>query len=142
MIIVTQEIEKYFRESGWEPGRLNSAYINKQPACNIFADAIFKEFGGLNIGSCSPGKQMAAGNIYFFSSPISTKTLVTSRWEEQLGLLTPVADAHNDHIIIYVSESGDFYFYTDPDEKLYFGGQSFNEAMCKLLLGHSFGKEI
>lgn len=142
MIKVPEEVEAHFRSAGWQPGRLNSGYPGNKALSNLHAHAVLREFGGLNVGTCGPGQEMAASNIHFLPSPAPAKSAAVTKWQGQLGTLTPVADAHHEHMIIYVSEAGEYYFFTDPDEKLYFGGHNFGTAVCKLLLGQSFGAEI
>ncbi|NHQ86136.1 hypothetical protein HA050_08395 [Iodobacter sp. HSC-16F04] len=142
MINVPEEVEAKFRAAGWKPGRLNPGYFSNQATSNSHANAVLQKFGGLNVGTCGPGHEMATSNIHFLASPTPAKSIAVSKWQDQLGPLTPVADAHNDHMVVYVSEAGEYYFFTDPDEKLYFAGLNFGEATCRLLLGRSFGPEV
>jgi hypothetical protein len=48
----------------------------------------------------------------------------------------------NDHIIVFVSSTGSFYAFTDPDDRLYSIGQTLGEAMERLLLGIGYGASI
>lgn len=141
MVKIPEEVEAHFRAAGWEPGRVNPGYSNNNALSNPHAHAVLQEFGGLNVGTCGPGQEMAASNINFLAKPAPAKSVAVSKWQVHLGPLTPVADAHHDHMIIYVSEAGEYYFFTAPDEKLYFGGLTFGAAVCRLLLGQSFGPE-
>jgi hypothetical protein len=56
--------------------------------------------------------------------------------------LAAVATAHHDHIIVFVNSTGAVFAFTDPDEQLYSIGESFGEAMERLLLGFSYGGSI
>jgi hypothetical protein len=59
-----------------------------------------------------------------------------------VGELAGVASAHHDHIIVLVGSTGEFYAFTDPDDRLYSIGQTFGEAMERLLLGFEYGSPI
>lgn len=142
MINIPSDIEAAFLAAGWMPDRLNNCYSDNTTVSNVYAHAVFQTFGGLNVGVCSSGLEVASSNIYFLPIPVPAKSIVVSKWQNKLGVLTAVADAHHDHMIIYVSEKGEYYCFTDPDEKLYRAGVNFGEAVRNLLLGYRLGLEI
>lgn len=142
MLLIPEDLEGLFRNAGWAPGHSNPAASQLSSRSNAHAAAILQELGGLEVGVCSPGQEQATSNVRFLAEPRPAKRQAVAHWEGQLGPLSPIADAHHDHMIIFVSEVGAYYFFTDPDQKLYFGGSSFAEAMRRLLLGLSFGPEI
>lgn len=132
-------IQSLFIVAGWTP---KQPQLSSLDVSSCSAAYVLSEFGGLEVGSCGPGLECATSNIRFLSNVNAGKNSVITPWERKLGLLVAVADAHNDHIIVYVDRKGSYYFFTDPDEQLYFGGNSFGEAMERLLLGKAYGPRI
>lgn len=84
---------------------------------------------------------MAKGDISFFNGLKPEANAVLRRWRNQTGDVEAVANAHHDHIIVFVGVHG-FYAFTDPDDQLYHLGPDFSVAMEKLLLGVSLGKPL
>ena len=106
------------------------------------AKAVIAEFSGLQVGSVGAGREQARSNVHFYSKPRPEVSAVVEPWHAKLGHLSAVATAHNDHIVIFVGCRGKYYAFTDSDEQLYSIGQTFGEAMERLLLGLSFGAAV
>ncbi len=130
-----------FIAAGWFAGR--HVHVEK-PHQNYgdYACAILNEFGGLHVGKCDAGRDLATSDIRFLSEPHPGKDAVVEQWIARVGNLYAIADSHHGHMMVFVSEDGKVYFFTDPDEKLYLGGHCFGEAMERLLLGIEYGPAI
>lgn len=142
MISVPEDIQDQFRAASWHPGRINAQFAPRQASANPFATAVITEFGGLNVGACCSGQDMATSNVRFFANLTPAKSVAVAKWQSQFGPLAPIADAHHGHMIVFISGKGEYFVFTDPDEKLYFLGLTFGDAMRKLLLGLSIGGAI
>jgi hypothetical protein len=140
MAAVPASIQNLFHSAGWFPGR-RSDFV-PDPALNSHAAAVLSEFGGLRVGACGAGRDCAASDVQFYVTPDSHASIVTEPWRNAIGELTAIADAHHEHIVVFVSSTGAYYFFTDPDGRLYMGGHSFEEAMERLLLGIDYGQPI
>ena len=139
MMKIPGDVEAEFVAAGWSPMRCNTL---ENQVGNPHAKVIFESFGGLDVGSCGAGLKLARSNVRFLTHHVPAKSQVVSAWKPILGDLTAVADAHNDHMIVFVAEDGCYYFYTDSDEKLYLGGKNFTEAIRRLLLGIEYGGAV
>ena len=104
--------------------------------------SIFEKFGGLEIGQNGLGQECASSNVRFFTQRKEEKHVAASPWLNALPPLCAIADAHNDHMMVFVDREGRYYFFTDADEQLYLGGSSFGEAMERLLFGKAYGPTI
>ena len=141
MIDIPADIEPLFVAAGWRQGvRKFDSAISGLP--DSLAEQIISEFGGLRVGKCGAGIDLATSDVRFLITPDPDKGGAVEEWTHVLGPLSAIADAHHEHMMIFVSAGGDYFFFTDPDEKMYLGGRSFGEAMRKLLLGLSYGPEI
>ena len=145
LIIMTTEeyLQKLFTKSGWYEGRSILLEDLQERDCLSHENAIniLKEFGGLSVGETAPGRECAASNIDFYLRPWYEAYRICERWEASAGKLTAIASAHHQHILLMVNTKNDLYIYTEPDEKMYFGG-SFQKATSKLLLGLDYGSPI
>lgn len=133
-------IRKFFEAAGFA-GQPYKVLEAGESAADV-ANSIFDQFGGLEVGQCGLGQECASSNIRFFKKPKEQKHVVVSPWKNALPPLCAIADAHNDHIMVFVDSKGQYYFFTDSDEQLYLGGKSFGEAMERLLLGKAYGPAI
>jgi SUKH-3 immunity protein len=116
--------------------------LTDAPSAQDRAEGVIRQFRGLRVGAVGPGRELAASDVHFYSSARPEVASVVRAWSHQLGELAAVATAHHDHIILFVNSTGGFYAFTDPDERLYSIGQSFGEAMERLLLGLRYGASI
>ncbi|MGR9051971.1 MAG: SUKH-3 domain-containing protein [Gammaproteobacteria bacterium] len=140
LVNASSQVRELLLAAGWTLGRRLSSVPPMPDAPLVYA--ILSEFGGLNVGSCGSGLDCTASNVRFFTQRQDQKNVVARAWQSNVGALNAVADAHNEHIIVFIGQDGAYYFFTDPDEKLYFGAKSFGEAMELLLLGKHFGPPI
>ncbi|NHQ92375.1 SUKH-3 domain-containing protein [Janthinobacterium lividum] len=138
MFALSEKIRPIFEQAGWVP---HDRYCGPQKSPRQVALAILSDFGGLNVGSTGAGIEMAKGDISFFNGLKPEANAVLRRWRNQTGDVEAVANAHHDHIIVFVGVHG-FYAFTDPDDQLYHLGPDFSVAMEKLLLGVSLGKPL
>jgi hypothetical protein len=142
---VPQTIRALFLEAGWQPSNHPPSLVSgafDESASVEHALAVIAEFKGLRVGAVGAGRDLADSDIHFYSSHRPEVTAAVQPWLSRLGRLVAVATAHNDHIIVFVSSSGGFFAFTDPDEQLYSIGISLGEAMERLLLGISYGNPI
>lgn len=130
-----------FIEAGWFVDRQVPVFGNKQQHVEL-AHSILAKYGGLHVGQVGPGKDCAASDINFLSSLDTGKEVVVKQWISRLGRMTAVADACNDHMILFVADDDRYFIFTDPDGKLYFGGISFAETMERVLHGLHYGPAI
>ena len=136
-------LNKLFVDAGWHEGRVVTLSGLKELDCpaHSYAVKLLSEYGNLSVGEVGSGRECAASDIRFFDRPRYEANELSSLWKAELGVLVGVASAHRDHIMLFVGSDGNFYIFTDPDEKLYFGG-SFKEVTSKLLLGLNYGTPI
>jgi hypothetical protein len=130
-----------FLAAGWQPSP-PAARANPPASAHQRAKAIIAEFGSLRVGAVGPGQDLPAGDIHFYSHARPESSAVGRAWSSRVGELAGFASAHHDHIIVLVGSTGEVYAFTDPDERLYFIGQTFGEAMERLLLGVGYGSPI
>jgi hypothetical protein len=135
-------VEALFRSAGWREVQRAEASGSKVSSAAESAAELIAEFGGLHVGATGSGQDIAASDVFFYERPRPDVSVVVNAWHSHLGELAAFANAHADHIIVFVDSGGDFYAFTDPDEKLYFIGSSFGEAMERLLLGMRYGSAI
>jgi hypothetical protein len=140
---VPSSVQALFRAAGWKPSdHSSSATVAISNSATNCASAIVARFGGLTVGATGPGREQAASDVQFYSRLRPEVTTVVQPWSSRLGELVAVATAHHDHIIVFVNSAGNLFAFTDLDEQLYSIGQSFGEAMERLLLGISYGAPI
>lgn len=138
MFALSEKIRPIFEQAGWVP---HDRQCSPNMSPRQVALAILSDFGGLNVGSTGAGIEMAKGDISFFSGLKPEANDVLRRWQNQTGDVEAVANAHHDHMLVFVGAHG-FYAFTDPDDQLYHLGSDFSAAMEKLLLGVSLGKPL
>jgi hypothetical protein len=100
------------------------------PAAEILA-----EFGGLTVGLGSPGTKGAATDIVFeHTLPDAPEDIVT--WSKLLGSpLIGVAEYSRRHMALYADDLGRLFGLSIVHDALFFNGQTFGEAMERLVLG-------
>lgn len=81
------------------------------------------------------------GVIYVSTTEARTRNVIEP-WRNSIGNLFAIADAHNEHMIIFVDQFEKVYLFTDPDGKLYSLGSSLADACETLLLGKDVGPPI
>lgn len=135
-------IEPLFRAAGWQ-GPKSHAQPSETPAtAYAIASQIVDEFGGLTVGTCGPGTEMATSDVCFYERLRSDNSDLFKAWAEKVGEVAAFASAHHDHMILSVGANGIFYVFTDPDHQLYEGPHDFGELMRRLLWGYSYGPTI
>lgn len=140
MSLVSSNVRALFQAAGVA---IESHGILKRGSCAAeVAQSVISQFGGVEIGTCGAGAECASSNIRFFTQPQEHKHVVLTPWVGKIPSLYAIADAHNDHMIVFVDSEGCYYFFADPDGQLYLGGQTFGEAMDSLLIGKSYGTAI
>ena len=136
-------LNKLFVDAGWHEGRNFELedLRNIDTESHSAAVKILNEYGELSVGKTGAGRDCAASDIEFYTRPRYEADGMCKEWEGKVGNLVAIASAHHRHIMILVDSQGDLYIFTDPDERLYYGG-SFPEATAKLLLGLDYGPSI
>lgn len=142
MLEPSSPVRQLFDAAGWQKQEGSGLSLESVATAAEVAKSVIAEFGGLLVGSVGAGKEQAASNVHFYTKAKSEVSIVIEAWSARLGRLCAVATAHNEHIIIFVGNGGKYYAFTDPDDQLYSIGQTFSEAMERLLLGLSFGPSI
>lgn len=135
-------IEPLFRAAGWQGPRDRPLLDTPPVSAHANASQIVDEFGGLTVGTCGAGTEMAASDVRFFERAHSGKSKLFQAWERQIGEVVAFASAHHDHMILLVGANGRFYVSTDPDDQLYAGPHDFGELMRRLLWGYSYGPTV
>src|SRR5262249_46529804 len=97
---------------------------------------IFTEVGGLRVGQTGPGIECAASDIEFFRQPRADRHRAFAARFPSVGPVVAIADAHDQHIMLFLDAKGRFLAFTDPDSKLYITGDSFAQSVDRLLLGY------
>lgn len=141
MLTLPSSIKPLFIGAGWQPIAQSPNELRAISAVDIAA-AVIQEFGGLKVGETGAGREHAASDVCFYPSLQPEDTSLGEPWIASLGELSAVASAHHDHMVIFVDKKGYFYAFTDPDARLYCIGQSFGEAMERLLLGLTYGAHL
>ena len=142
MLEPTSSVSHLFATAGWRLEEVSMPTIEPAASAEEVAKAVIARFKGLLVGSTGHGREQAASNVHFYTEPRPEVSIAVEAWRAKLGSLSAVAAAHNEHIIIFVGSGGKYYAFTDSDEQLYSIGQTFSEAMERLLLGLSFGLSI
>lgn len=142
MLEVPAMIEPIFRAAGWQ-GPKKQTLLDKTSASAIaIARAIVDEFGGLTVGTCGPGSEMATSDVRFYEHLRPEGSELFQEWGQQTGAVVAFASAHHDHMVLLVGAEGRFYVFTDPDDQLYAFPHDFGEMMGCLLWGYPFGPTI
>ena len=131
-----------FEAAGWKPQISGRVSDGEWTSAADVGRAVISEFSGLLVGATGAGREQAAGNVHFYTASRPEASVIVEAWRLQAGHLEAIASAHNNHIIVFVSQDGTYYAFTDPDEQLYAIGQTFGGAMECLLLGLRFGPAL
>ena len=138
MFALSDSIRPFFERAGWAPGRSQSGLPISPTQVAL---ALLDQFGGLAVGSTGSGREMARSDISFFTELKPEVHALLRPWHGQTGAVEAVANAHHDHMILFVGAQG-FYAFTDPDGQLYHLDADFSPAMEKLLLGLALGASM
>ena len=131
-----------FEAAGWKPQMSERVADGEWTSGADVGRAVISEFAGLLVGATGVGEEQAASNVYFYAASRPETSAIAEAWRLQVGNLEAIASAHNDHIVVFVSQDGTYYAFTDPDVQLYAIGQTFGGAMECLLLGLRFGPAL
>ena len=143
MADIPASVRQLFIKAGWRfSPQGHSPTLDANTSSQDVAARVLAEFSGLRVGAVGPGKDLAASDICFYSQPRPEVSVITHPWLSKVGNLSAVGTAHNDHIIVLVGASGEWYAFTDPDEQLYLLGRDMGEAMERILLGINYGTPI
>ena len=126
-------VHSLFVAAGWQPGR-RVAVAAEVPVAHPAAE-ILAEFGGLRVGVSGAGQECASSDVAFgrsWGAELSDIEL----WSELLDSpLACIAEIHNAHGELYVDGLGRHFGMSMVHDAFWFEGQSFGEAMERLLLG-------
>ena len=139
MLTVPEELRPAFAAAGWNPTRSSSETFAAATRATDRCRALIGEFGGLRVGKAGPGTEVAASDVHFYSTQRPEVSGLSLPWLSLIGTAAAFATAHNDHMILLVNDAGEFFVYTDPDEKLYNTGKNFGELLKRLLWGYTLG---
>jgi hypothetical protein len=142
MPLLPPSVEAMFLAAGWRPSTRGRSEAQLAATAEQRAAEVIARFAGLRVGAVGAGRDLPASDIHFYSRVRPEVAVVARMWFSQVGELAGVATAHHDHIIVLVGSTGEFYAFTDPDDRLYSIGQTFGEAVERLLLGVEYGSPI
>nr|WP_086938583.1 SUKH-3 domain-containing protein [Thaumasiovibrio occultus] len=139
-------IEKRLLEAGWYPTRRGAATCAHSEEQRLMettpalaqALAIAAEYGGLEVGEVGAGREISASDICFLTQVFNFTADMELNWQGVVPPLYCFATAHHQHLCLLVDNAGDFYIFTDPDERLY-KVESFDDLLRKVLLGIRYG---
>ena len=139
MITIPSTLQPVFIAAGWRAADPSSRPVEDAKSATDRCRVIIGEFGGLRVGQSGPGIEVAASDVHFYSGPRPEVGEVTLPWRRQVGSTAAFATAHNDHMVLLVNDAGEFFVFTDPDEKLYNVGKSFGDLLQRLIWGYALG---
>jgi hypothetical protein len=142
MLKLPELIEPLFRAAGWCASDRRLLETEVPPLAEELARCIAREFGGLQVGDCCAGTEQAASDIRFYKELSLRWCEVVAPWQGHTGTLWSFASAHCDHMVLLAGADGQFYVYSEPDDRLYAGGCDFGELMRKLLWGFRLGPDV
>ena len=126
-------VRPLFVAAGWQSGRrvrVDGRVPQLHPVYNVL-----QEVGGLHVGRSELGGiECARSDLEFCFCDADHDILST--WSELLrSRLIEVAEVHNRHGWLIVDEAGRYFGASKIHDAFYFEGQTFGEAMERLLLG-------
>ena len=134
--LIPESCRALFLAAGWCPGRRTDVSLDMLNGLESFSmgSALVREFGGLSVGDCGPGRDCARSDIKFFSSP-SIQDRYNIIDVRQPADLFPIGCAHREHMELFIDSKGRIFGYGIPDGSLLCIGESFGDAVERLLLG-------
>jgi len=126
-------VRPLFVAAGWQPGR-RVCVDGRVPQLHP-AHGVLQEVGGLRVGRSEVGGiECARSDLEFCFCEADQDILST--WSELLrSRLIEVAEVHNRHGWLLVDEAGRCFGASQVHDAFYFEGQTFGEAVERLLLG-------
>ena len=130
---IPSSVRPLFLAAGWQSGR-RMRVDGRVPELHL-AHSILQEVGDLHVGRSEPtGIECARSDLEFCFCEADHKILST--WGELLrSRLVEVAEVHNRHGWLIVDEAGRCFGASQIHDAFYFEGQTFGEAVERLLLG-------
>jgi hypothetical protein len=139
MLNLTSLIEPLFVSAGWNPIPIGRPQPDEVASGHARALEVLNQFGGLHVGQTGPGTEQAASDVHFYALPRPDLSAIIYPWTPEVGVCAAFATAHNDHMILFVNDAGEYFVFTNPDECLYKLAGTFGEAMQTLLWGYRYG---
>lgn len=126
-----------FESAGWFPGRrVEVKYDRLDPLASLaIADAILREFAGLQVGKAGPGRDCAASDIEFYLRPSVDHRYAVAELEPDGADLFPLGEAMNGHTELFLDAAGRVFDYGVPCGSLWRVSDSFLDAVERWLLG-------
>ena len=132
MMDMPVSVRPLFTAAGWQLGRrvrVHGGVPRLHPAHDVL-----REVGGLHIGQSEPSIECASSDLEFRFCEADHQILST--WSELLqSRLIVVAEVHNRHGWLIIDEVGRCFGASQIHDAFYFEGQTFGEAVERLLLG-------
>lgn len=138
MVIVPESVLPLFLAAGWHPARrVDICFDGVQSLRSYSMGAeLLGTFGGLQVGTCGPGRDFAKSDIEFTLTPCIEDRSAVAELETPGDDLFPLGEAHRSHMELFLDARGRLMVYGVPDGKLSVWGNSFGEGIERLLLGH------
>jgi SUKH-3 immunity protein len=126
-----------FEAAGWFPGRSVDVHFDRLESLRSYdlAEPLLREFGGLHVGKCGPGRDCATSDIEFSRHLSVADRYAVSALESPGSDLFPMGQAHLGHLELFLDERGRLFAYGVPDGSLQVVGESFFEGVERLLIG-------
>jgi hypothetical protein len=132
MTELPHDVRHFFIAAGWHVGR--RVTIPSEVPSNHPAAVILSEFSGLTVGQTGAGEECATSDVEF--RPIWPDDGILDIWGGLLKTrLIGVAEYYHRHGELYVDDYGRWFAASLMDDTFCFEGDSFSEAMERLLLG-------
>ncbi len=128
------KVQTLLRAAGWVPGRAVALQSDLPNGFVLFprAKEVLEEFGGMHIGRVGPGKECATSDVEINPALAAGLSLCSASRTDAGALLYPIGEFHHGHAILLIDDTGRVHMYFDHLEPF---ADSFDQALCKLLLG-------
>jgi hypothetical protein len=140
MVAIPVSCQHLFKSAGWFPGRTVEVRFDRVEVLRSFpiAAGLLREYGGLRVGKCGPGRDCATSDIEFTTAPSLKDRDAVSALETAGDDLFPIGSAHHRHMELFVDSAGRLVAYGVPDGKIYTVGESIIDGIERLLLGYRY----
>jgi len=135
-------VELALMQGGWKPPTVPLLEPGPGATADERAEALIAQFRKLKIPRIGWGRTCAATDVQFFDRLHDDASCMGVRWEEQLGELAAFATAYDGQMVMFVDERGWIFGYGRPTDNMLLLGESFGEAMERVLVGIRYDKFI
>jgi hypothetical protein len=124
-------ISDLFLKAGWSPAR--RVVVPESVPSSHPGHSVLQEFGGLQVGECGAGREVATGDLRF---SLVDNFQELEIWSELLGtVLVGIAGIHHGNGELYIDARGRCFGGSLIHNAFYFEGDTFASAAEGILLG-------